>query len=253
MTYGSKASQRGYNVQTCGDSQLLYSSEWPLLMINESGSKVISNATTDITISTHGLGYVPVYLVFDNSGYGSETAGNSVLISPGVSQWVGVNSTALKWLGSTRSAGAGSLTIYYYIFRYNMATSFTAANITTARESAGATADYGIKTTKAGKDISSTDYRDFGLHTNTRSPLVHKTGTFSLGAGGGTQNVTHNLGHEPMFYIFGNLTIYGDGYYQLMATADDCKATATTTSITFNSPYQGDFFYIIFKDPILLN
>lgn len=245
--FGAKVSQRGYGVSTSGDSQMEFSSEWPLLKIHSQGSFSIPNKTLNVTIATHNLTYVPVFLVFDND------SGLCTLTSPGTSQFIAASTTTLDWQGATRSAGAGSFTGYYYIFLYNMATAFTSTSLTTARETQEADGSYGIKATKSGKGIASTDLRDFVVDSNTRSPIIHKSDTGSLGAGGGTVSVTHDLGYEPMFYVYAYITAFGDNRFQMITTADDSYVEATSTNITFNIPYQCTYFYIVLKDPVLLN
>lgn len=250
--YGTKVSQRGFDVRTCADYQLVYSSEWPLLKIQAQGSVIIPDATQDVTISTHGLGYVPAFWVFDDSTYADTWAG-AKMAYPGTSQFLAANATDLKWLGASRGAIGGILTIYYYIFRSDLSTSFTAQVFNSSPTVAGTDSDYGIKVAKPGFDVSNSDFRNFTIRSDCRSPMVHKTGTGSFGALGGSVTITHGLGYEPMYYFWAKLTAYGDGRYQMVTTAEDSFSTATSSNITLSLPYQCDYSYMIFKDPMLLN
>jgi len=245
--YGAKASQKGFDVRSCADYQLLYSSEWPLFKIEAQGSFTIPDRTANQVIHEHSLGYIPWYMVFVTDGSGSR------LISVGDSQFMGINSTELKWQGASRMANAGVLTGYYYIFRYDSSLSFTSTVDVTTTASRTNSGDYGIKVTKPGFDVSSTDYRNFVIHSETRSPMIHKSGTGSLGVGGGTAVIAHGLGYEPMFYAMILLPAWADGYYSLVTNAGDLTVSSTTTDLTLYIVYQTLYRYIILKDPITLN
>lgn len=63
--------------------------------------------------------------------------------------------------------------------------------------------DYGIKVAKEGKDITSTDPRDYRFHSGINMLKIFKEGfgTKSVARGDvGTVDVTHNLGYKPMVF-----------------------------------------------------
>ena len=60
--YGLKVSKDGYDVKTCTDDQLVFSSSYFSDLINIQGSDLPSS--TGITTVSHGLGYSPDFLAF---------------------------------------------------------------------------------------------------------------------------------------------------------------------------------------------
>ena len=96
--------------------------------------------------------------------------------------------------------------------------------------------DYGMKVTKVGKDIASTDIRDWILHSDYSMFKYNSTltGSITITAGNstGSLEVTHNLGYVPAFLV------YVDN--QLFPT--EIKAYATTTKVhidrTLSTPYD---------------
>lgn len=70
-------------------------------------------------------------------------------------------------------------------------------------------ADYGIKITRTGADVSSTDLRDYVLHSGykTLKAKARATTTMTLPAGTTTitKTIAHGLGYAPMFHIMGEM------------------------------------------------
>lgn len=61
--YGIKVSQPGYDVKTCDPQYLVFSSKYPTLRVFTQGNGQILNSTGRTVTITHGLGYVPAFLV----------------------------------------------------------------------------------------------------------------------------------------------------------------------------------------------
>lgn len=250
--YGAKVSQQGFDVRTAADRQLTYSSEWPLLKIAFQGTVTIPDATQDVTIVTHGLGYVPAFWAFDTGTYVAPFSGTK-LCYPGTSQFIVANGTALQWRGASRGAGAGAITLRYMLFRQDLSQAFTAQIIETAADSELTNQDYGILVSKPGYSVYDPDFRNFTIRSDCRSPMIHKTGTGSFGVGGGNVTVTHDLTYEPMYYFWAKIASFGDDFWQMVATADDSYSEATSTTIKLALPYESQYSYMVFKDPMLLN
>lgn len=70
--WGLKIAQTGYDVKTCPDNKLVYSSEYPQLKIHSSGSgsHTFTNYEGYITLSTHNLGYRPFFAIWVDKGSG---------------------------------------------------------------------------------------------------------------------------------------------------------------------------------------
>lgn len=258
-TWGMKASQLGYDVTTAADYQLLYSSQWPLLKIESQGTVTINDLGADQVIYTHNLGYAPMFWIFDVSGSNGGYAGN---FTPAVlPESFGVNGTELKYFSNF--VGSGSHTIRYYIFRLDLDTAFTAPTINLSPGSATILDNYGIKIAGPGKDVGSTDYRDFVVHSNTRSPMVHKvqaqtiTGSDnSFYSPGYSATFTHDMGYNPLFFAFvkGNFTIAGTGYYVgFPMPSGNVALKFSSTSIQVHTSISGTVASVVmFKDQLLI-
>lgn len=70
--YGLKISQPGYDVKTCTDDQLVFSSKFNTLKEYVSGTINTTGGSNSPVLTTiyHGLGYAPAYLVFAYGGDG---------------------------------------------------------------------------------------------------------------------------------------------------------------------------------------
>ena len=114
--------------------------------------------------------------------------------------------------------------------------------------------NYEFCISKEGKDVSSNDYRDFVVHSDTKNMLIHKTGFINIDALPVDLTIPHNLGYYPMYMFYGRsveLGVGDDQRYQMLATASDSLSIASTNSITFTTNYFATYSYIIFKDPLL--
>lgn len=264
MTFGMKASQLGYDVETAADYQLLYSSEWPLLKIEAQGTVTINDLGVNQVIYTHNLGYCPMFWIYDTSGSSSGMAGNLGLTYAVSIATFGVNETELKYF--TNFAGSGPRTIRYIIFRLNLDTPFTAQTINLSPGSQTLIDGYGIKVAGPGKSITSTDYRDFTVHSNTRSPMVHSVSAKTISTSspgdpyyspGYMETWSHDLGYKPMYfpYIKSASYIPGTGYYcgMLGDGSGNQLLDFSGTTIRVHSGATGDkVSIVIMKDQLLL-
>jgi hypothetical protein len=158
MGFGVKVSLPGYSVETAADSNLYFNSDWPIMKIDEalSGSYTMG-ATSNSTTVNHNLGYPPFTMVFSNTFGYQGPAGN-------------VNSTS-----TTITTGNGD-SGHYYVFRNPLNQNFQAPQLNLSAPPAGTSnEDFGIKFSKPGRNASSTDLRDFTIHSATRSLMVYQT------------------------------------------------------------------------------
>lgn len=190
--FGVKVSLPGYSVETAADSDLYFSSDWPIMKIDESLSSTYSLAEGVNSLTfTHNLGYPPFTMVFSNSlGY----------LGPAGS----VNSTTGTL--TTGNADVG----HYYVFRNPLNQNFQAPQLNLSEPPVGTTnEDFGIKFSKPGRDASSTDLRDFTIHSGTRSLMVYATvyqPITALTDQGFTAeyglDYTNTLPYDPVFFAF---------------------------------------------------
>lgn len=180
--YGVKGSRPGYDVGSAVDYLMQFNSSWPHLKVHETG-------TSSSTVS-HNLGYPPFHFIASTYSAGAVDQFSSF-------EW-GVTSTQL-----TRSAGSGSKR--YFIFRLPLDQDYTAPDVDGGTIKTTDNDDYGFKLAKPGKDIDSTDMRDFALHSSTQSPMVHKVshGPMTLAGGFGYyREVAHGLPYTPIAFAF---------------------------------------------------
>jgi len=255
--YGIKVSSKEYDVNNCPDHQLIFSSEFPLLKIAFQGSFTIADCTKDVTIIDHNLGYPPAFWVFQNNNYNQDffTNGSSMNLA---TNYPIVNSNKLQWLGSTLGAPAGSFTGYYYIFYHNLTSFFNGVTLQSGGTSKDTEKDFGIKISLPGKDISSKDYRDFSINSDCKTPIIHKSGYF-------TDNIypaapiPHNLGYEPMAFIYFN-DINGifvtpdypaDAWFLASPLTDLSSYTADSVNVYTGYGTDLNIAYLILKDPFI--
>lgn len=180
MAYVVKGTPPGFDVHGAIDYLLSFDSSWTLLKIGDSN-------TFSGTV-THSLGYPPLHFIAQADGRLDQSAANYA-----------VDATSLA-----RSSGVG--TPRYFIFRLDLTTDFTAPLTPGSTTQTTQNDGYVFKITKPGKDTNSTDMRDYALHSNTRSPMIHKVDhgvmTNTGGGLGYERTVSHGLGYTPLAFVF---------------------------------------------------
>lgn len=251
--YGLRVSQRGYDVKTAPDFKQIFSSSWPAFTILEEGAFTVSPGQT---VVSHNLGYVPAFLLFHNGTTAFALGGSNQahMIDGFNASSFGMSDTNLIY-----SSGAGSsITGRYLIFQHDLEQSKTFPNVVTGTISDNPDSvdkDYGFKVSKDGADVSSTDLRDFAIHTATRSPNVDTITYGTKSAGTTPITVTHNLGYEPFPLIYAKLVsgAFIPARWQMLTTASDSFVSVTTTQINVTIPYACDYSIVVLKDPLQRN
>lgn len=241
---GIRVAQKGFSADTCADEQLLFSSAWPTLKTHAAASFTIPDATQDVTIFTHSLGYPPVFMVFTTGTYVNSSPGSSLAVGSANAESFVVDINTLKYLGATNGNPPGSITGYYYIFRQKMTDTVLPRSFNTARGVPAVSNDIGFKIAKAGKSTSSTDFRDFVIHSSARSPQIHMTGQVTI-PGGGTVLIHHGLGYPPLYLLYNVLS----GLYHMSSNSQEVIVGADTSNITLSGVPGLVFYYLVFKDP----
>jgi hypothetical protein len=243
---GFKVSRKGYNVGTCSDRELMYSSSWPGLKVYDSGSVTI-NDTGAQTLASHGLGYYPAYLILVDGELRNDGA---EIAFPGINQHIVITDSVLKWTAANGTWGS-SIDAYYIIFVDDLETDFTSEIVSSTDTSAGESADFGVKAVIEGQNVHSDDYRNYSIHSGLRASTVHMVESGSA-VGVGTLTVTHNLGYEPVFWVYGKLG--GSDGYQVFGNAGDCTIEVTTTKVDITTALGAawDYSVLILKDNVLV-
>lgn len=246
--FGIKVSQRGYDVRTTGDSNLLFSSSWPLLKIHKEGvfDTTTGAAGTSAIITEHSLDYYPAFLIFVDDNV---EGGSSIHTTDRFTAGAAVDEKYLKVIDPL-NLGAQNLKGYYYIFQVDLEEKFEAPTIRTGGVAGGASDNYGFKATKG--DIESGQLKDHVLDSSTRSPMVHQVtpGVTDNESGGiYTNTVFHTLPYQPMYMAY----VKGDLGYEMNAGSDALGFTLTIgqQSIVVSSFLdKTEFSLLLFKDPL---
>ena len=237
---GIKVSQKGYDVNTCPDYRLLYSSSWPLLEIYAEGSFEIENMDEDVTVFNHDLGYAPVFSGFIVSNTESKNSHSIEVLR--------VDEDNLVWLGATGLHWGGSATLYYFIYRNSLETNFTSDIIETSSESPATGEDFGFKISKDGSDAGGTDMKDFTIHSSAMSLQIQKiiTGDVDWLF---HEEISHSLGYTPLFFYY----FKSGGYWFLVSGGNqELKGTSWDEKVAIWGIPSGTYSVVIFKDPYTL-
>ena len=242
MATGIKVSRTGYDVNTASDKQLAFSSEWPLLPIEAEGDITINvpgggAGIVTQTLYTHNLGYEPVF-------YAHRVSGGFCSLS-----YFRCDDEKV-WFSGYVSA---NINIKWKVFRRPIKTNYEASNINLSDATPGVVDDdYGILVSLPGKSVESTDKRDFGIRSDCRQLMIHKSGYTPSKVQGVT--VTHNLGYKPMYFIYQEDNSNA-GEYFFVTAFDTMNVVSTTSQISFyiSFPIGCNWAYILFKDTLTTN
>ena len=256
LDYGAAVSQKGYDVKTCADKFLVYSSAFQTLKIfnTYAVTKTIpASGTSTITI-THNLGYYAPYIVIYN---GDTTKGVgtshffSIPLSENVPPTIGPPVTRMYVntldIDVEDCYGNSGNTIYFtvYIFLDDFRT-VAENNINTGTANKASSIDYGIRFSKAGFDVKTCADKDCVLSSSFFNQIVHKKG-ISDGA-----NVSHNLGYVPNYLTYGKRD--GQNYISFISQTNSQDYYDNIDSTTlYMPPFPNDWddmYYIIFKNVV---
>ena len=243
MDLGVKVSRKGYDVFTASDRQLTFSSEWPLLPIEAEGEILldapVGGGNVNEVIFKHNLGYTPVFTT-------TRVSGNPFYWHASVY----ADKTELVFDGYL----ANDITIKWKVFRRDIKTHFVSTVGSIIDDTRSVDDDYGIVISLPGKEVSSTNKRDFGIRSDVRQLMIAQSGhTINKSI---NHTITHGLGYKPLFFCFHEDSAIDDKWYAL-ASADDLKINATPNELSINFytlPFWGlNWGWIIFKDTLVNN
>ncbi|MDH4127305.1 MAG: hypothetical protein OEV44_01025 [Spirochaetota bacterium] len=236
--FGSAVSQKGYDVKTCADRFLVYSSAFQTLKVFSVSSvtgTIPASGSNTITI-THNLGaYAPFVVIGNGTGNNVAHFNSYGPALPVVSRQY-ANSLQID---IPSYVGTSGNTMYFtvYIFLDDFST-ITETNINTGISSGASSTDYGIRISKDGYDVKTCTNEQCVLSSSFFNQIVHKKGI-------ATADVSHNLGYVPNVLVFVRDT--GDSYIRTITYEFDGDVDVNTLYLAF-SDYM---YYIIFKDKVL--
>jgi hypothetical protein len=231
--YGIKVSLPGYNVKTCADRQLAFSSSFKGLKIVKSGKLNVGDSGT----VAHNLGYIPAFNVFS---YYSSPSGYRVF------PYATVDATNLY-------IGTISVPVSYYIFGHDLTEIIFPTNIDTTPISQGTISnDYGIKVSKDGKDVKTAGVDDLSITSKYGNYIIHKSGYILSSLTQELNTISHGLGYVPHFLAFSRKTTESvvHGIHINVLTLGLPSADATNIYFDNLTSDQFLFYYIIFKESI---
>ena len=199
--FGAKISQKGYDVETCPDDKVAFSSSFQTLKIHSQHSVqgiVPSSGVTTITI-THNLGFYAPFLVYEMSfdkftgGYARKIAGLD-----GARQYI--NRLEID-IPDTYPAPPGTTAQYNaYIFLDDFRV-VNEENIDTGSPTQNFGDDYGIKVSKEGYDVLTATDDQLVFSSSFFTEIIHKKGSFSP-TSNIQDSITHNLGYVPSAMVY---------------------------------------------------
>ena len=274
--YGMKVSRQGYDVKTCADNQLLFSSSFRSSLIYSSGQYTVNDYTVNNTFTTHSLGYIPVsYVVARNMSLPSSTdMGHR-------QQW-----DMCAWDGNTPYpvVVTDSTKIYYkanqqvqqtffayYILPYDLETAYVSDNIDITEDTQGAISnDYGYKVSKEGNEVEDATLINLQSFSGTslagypvRQHIIQEIGN-TVANNGATTAIPHGLGYKPMHIFYLKTSSDPVEYCQhflgfdvevvggIVTLTEKVRTWADNTYIYFynNTGSNRAIAYVIFKDPM---
>lgn len=265
--YGMKVSRQGFDVKTCSDNQLLWSSAFKMPVVIASGRYDLTDPTTNQTIYTHNLGYVPVFFIVFRFTTGTLNTDFQVWDGNTKSGW-----TAALYCDSThifynQNEFSQAVKISWFIFNTPLLTSYTAPIVDSTDDTQGGiTTDYGFKVSNDGNDVKTAGLVDLASFSGSslgsssvRHQIIHKIGT-GTAHNGTDESFSHGLGYSPMFLFYGLQT--GVGWFCAQAcyivnagptVTEKIRTWADSTNINFrqDTGSDRDIAYAIFKDPLL--
>ena len=261
LDYGAAVSQKGYDVKTCADRFLVYSSAFQTLKVfnTYSVSTIIPAGDPNIITIQHNIGYfVPFIIIYNGSSRSGTT--NSYFFSDsygqplGGSYYVGANNRVndLKiyidagWDGANASGGHSQVgdTVYFtvYLFLNNFST-ISHSEKNTSTSSGASSADYGIRVSKSGYDVKTCTNEQCILSSSFFNQIIDQQGIFTSSDGGSPQviNIT-SQGFIPSVLSY----YYEDGCNEISFKTTYVKADKLSLGMN-----AGDkLYYIIFKQAL---
>lgn len=253
MTNVIKLAQPGFDIKTAGDESQIYNSNWPLLKIYKQDSFLVQDVTQTTTITTHDLQFPAMYWFFTNNKIDA-WIGTTAHVADRRSEFFGpggdgivIDNQSLKFTPSS-SNDTGSLKLYYYILGIDLTKLFIAPTIKVGGVG-GFRTGHVLKLAREKKNIYSTDLRDYTVHSDCRSPLIH-----SVTPSGGLVKdfyVNHNLGYNPMFFPYQKTT----SGYKLLPTGQGGSTSITSDEqrVHFTDTAGKEITIVILKDPFIVD
>lgn len=243
-----KLSQPGYDVRNAGDQNLAFSSDFPIL--KEAYTDIFDHDTLSDSafgyykVFDHNLGYVPFFLVFNKD--------SQMVIG---TDWAIDEKALYVAAGATDILGNPVTGKYRWnIYRLNIFQDYRSPVPDIKLPAAGGVDfDFGIKVAKRGRDLQSTDLRDFTIHSRARSPLLHIVDHKEWKDGDAQHIVDPELPYNPICFGFARELVNNKVYNMITGGQAAPKLTRQSDKIQIDSGplATSDTSIVVFKDPFV--
>jgi hypothetical protein len=216
-TVGFKISKPGYNASRTAGSNYIFNSSWPSLPVIYESTVTNTLGSTPTMTFTHNLGF-PAFALFwaygpNSSGFGTvgmrfvpDISNNSVTITK---SRLTINQQAFL-------STATKIDVKVYRLDLSKDIDYILAPGDTFKQPYDS--NFGIKVVKQGKSITSTDLRDYILHSRAQSPLIlavktEKTASAANVGVGGTDGAVQYTSHQSNpVWVYGFVKLSASTY-----------------------------------------
>jgi len=246
MDFGAAVSQKGYDVKTCADRFLVYSSAFQTLKfipaITAQTTKPSSGSgITNVVTITHNLGYFVPYIVVYN-GNTTDGVGMSYFFTDSdipLRTRCYTDRIEIDVDESFDFSAADGATVYFTVYVCLDDFRTIAENNINTSTSIGATSnDYGFRISKDGFDVKTCADIDCVISSSFLNKIIHKKGISTAAS------ISHNLGYIPEYLAYDNLA----GGASYINFTDPAFSGITTSALTLISGSNN--YYIILKNRV---
>ena len=236
-------SQEGYDVETAGDENLLFSSQWPSVKYGREVTFSIPNQNNAATYD-HDWGEATAFFAYVVGASASE---------PSAFPQLAITDTQLKWAGGTGITSALELKVF--ITDIKLEQNYLAPMYNVGAEPSAINRDYLVALSKEGYDVESEDLRNFVFHSYCRSPMLHQvvhgtTAAVASGPGVNGVDAVHGLSYRPMHFVYKKTAA---GWVQVVGVGGTEGAFVMSDRIRYGNTASGvEASVIVWKDPFTL-
>lgn len=253
---GLKLAQPGFDVTTCADYQLLFNSAWPSLSI--ACAKTVQISPSSNATIPHNLKFPPFtegWIIQNGSSVGRIFELSELFeSSPQTSLSLSFDSDNV-YLSNSDAINSYQVHVKCYYVDIETAADYT--NPKPAGEQFAYNPNYGFKLAKSGKNIDSTDLRDFNIHSRAQAPAVLsivRDATFSPETNVNSISYTNPPGYTPWVYAFGGSEVGGKVRYSPIPNGPQQSGflfqSGPTSYLSFASG-AGTGSLVVLRDPLL--
>ena len=219
MDYGTAVSQKGYDVKTCADRFLVYSSKFQTLKVyatySVSTTIPLEDAADNTITINHNLGFFAPFVVMYN-GSSTDGVGNSYFFTEGqfrpISYGSGYGeikntintltisvSDIFNAVGATLATGD---TVYFTVYLFlNDFSTISHSEANTGTDSGASSTDYGIRVSKDGYDVKTTDDINCVFSSSFFNNIIDQVGIYTSVSGEDTIDIS-DQGYIPQALVY---------------------------------------------------